>query len=143
MLIREMLQDIGLLDIYAEFDAGGLEADFQGWEAYDHPLLPVPGEYNLPGTDTIFPLPMTSSAAARLLAEYDIKVDLIYIDAGHEEYEVYGDLAGFWPLVRHGCILWRDDYSPCWPGVVSAAIRFAYDNDLLLETSGGKFCFTK
>ena len=37
MVIREMLQDIGLLGVYQEFDAQGFQADFQGWEAYDHP----------------------------------------------------------------------------------------------------------
>jgi hypothetical protein len=94
-------------------------------------------------TKTIFPLPMTSTAAAELLSAYEVEADLIYIDAGHQEPEVYADLVGFWPLLRGGGILWGDDYDPGWPGVVRAVMRFAYENALYLETSGNKFCLTK
>jgi hypothetical protein len=60
-------------------------------------------------TDTIFPLPMTSISAAELLTRFEIQADLIYIDGAHGEYEVYGDLMHYWPLLRPGGIL-GDDY---------------------------------
>src|SRR5581483_5345280 len=91
-------------------------------------------------TGTIFPLPMTSTSAAHLLSCYGIEADLIYIDGGHLEYEVYGDLAAFWPLLRKGGVLWGDDYDRGWPEVVKAVLRFASDNGLYLEASGSKFC---
>jgi len=39
--------------------------------------------------DTVFPLPMTSGAAAELLSHCTVRADLIYIDAAHAEYGGY------------------------------------------------------
>jgi hypothetical protein len=217
VLIREMLDDIGLLGVYQKFHARGIKADLQGWEDYDHPYFEALIERTKPRqiveigswkgrsavimarnalsfhadaivlcvdtwlgsneilwrdpefrkllrlkngypnlypqflaniiseklTKTIFPLPMTSTSAAELLSAYEIVADLIYVDAGHQEHEVYTDLVTLWPLLRKDGILWGDDYNPGWPGVVRAVTRFAYENALYLETSGYKFCLTK
>jgi predicted O-methyltransferase YrrM len=94
-------------------------------------------------TRTIFPLPMTSISAAETLAKYDVKAELIYIDAAHGEYEVYGDLIHYWPLVRPGGIMFGDDYWNTWPGVIKSVNRFAYEQGLGLETNSGKWFLVK
>jgi Methyltransferase domain len=94
-------------------------------------------------TDTVFPMPMTSTCAAALLSRFSIAADLIYVDAGHSEREVYGDLIHFWPLVRTGGVLFGDDYWTTWDGVIKAVNRFAHEPALPLETSAGKWVFRK
>jgi len=94
-------------------------------------------------TSTIFPLPMTSISAAELLLKYSVQADLVYIDAAHGEYEVYGDLIHYWPLVRPGGIMFGDDYYTTWCGVIKAVNRFAFEQSLALETNAGKWFMTK
>ena len=86
---------------------------------------------------------MTSISAGELLAAYNVTADLIYIDAAHGEYEVYGDLTHYWPLVRPGGIMFGDDYYTTWHGVIKAVNRFAYEHSLPLETNGGKWFMVK
>jgi predicted O-methyltransferase YrrM len=82
-------------------------------------------------------LPMTSSSAAELLAKENVMVDMVYIDAGHTDREVYADLQDWWPLTKK--VLVGDDYNPVWPGVISAADRFASENKLNLKIIDSKF----
>ena len=82
-------------------------------------------------------LPMTSSAAAELLAKENVMVDMVYIDAGHRNREVYADLQDWWPLTKK--VLVGDDYNPVWGGVISAADRFAQENQLNLQILDSKF----
>ena len=82
-------------------------------------------------------MPNTSSAAAELLAQNGIQVDLCYIDAGHRERDVYADLQDFWPLTKKALI--GDDFSPVWPGVVAAAERFAFEEHIDMEIMDEKF----
>ena len=94
-------------------------------------------------TDTVFPLAMTSICAAELLADFQVQADLVYIDGAHGQYEVYGDLMHYWPLVRPGGIMFGDDYWTTWQGVVTAVNRFAYEQGLALEINSGKWFVTK
>jgi hypothetical protein len=89
----------------------------------------------------IVPLPMTSSSAAELMSALDVKVDMVYIDAGHREREVYADLQDWWPLTNK--VIVGDDYNSSWPGVISAANRFAEENNLQLEVIDSKFILWK
>lgn len=91
----------------------------------------------------IFPLPMTSSCGYYLLKRLNIVADLIYIDAGHEDPEVYADVSMYYNLLRPGGIMLGDDYTQGWSGVVSAVNRFAAEQKLMLTCSGGKFMFYK
>jgi hypothetical protein len=91
----------------------------------------------------VFPLPMTSSSASYLLKHFEIAPDAVYIDAGHEEDEVYIDLKLYYPLVRPGGIIFGDDYSRTWPSVVAAVNRFAAERRLQLECGGKKYLFEK
>jgi hypothetical protein len=85
----------------------------------------------------VYPLPMTSSSAAELLQNQGVLADLIYIDAGHSEREVYNDLLDFWPLTRK--VLIGDDYSSAWPGVIKAANKFSEEHKLKLIELDHKF----
>ncbi|MBX9947387.1 MAG: class I SAM-dependent methyltransferase [Reyranella sp.] len=93
--------------------------------------------------DDISPFPITSTAAARVLRKLGVKFDALYIDAGHEEEEVYYDLALFYDLVVDGGAIFGDDYSPGWPGVVRAVHTFAHEKNLALKAGDGKFYFEK
>lgn len=85
----------------------------------------------------ISPLPMTSSSAAELFHKEGLRIDMAYIDAGHREREVYADLQDWWPIVDK--VLVGDDYNASWPGVISAANRFANENNLDLQIMDSKF----
>ena len=85
----------------------------------------------------ISPLPMTSSSAAELFAKEGVRFDMAYIDAGHQEREVYADLQDWWPMVDK--VLVGDDYNSSWPGVIKAADRFANENNLSLQIMDSKF----
>jgi hypothetical protein len=91
----------------------------------------------------VFPMPMTSSCAYHVLKKLGVTPDLVYIDAGHEETEVAIDLDLYYDLLRPGGVLFGDDYSYSWPGVVAAVNKFAAKHSLLLECGAGKFLLQK
>jgi predicted O-methyltransferase YrrM len=74
---------------------------------------------------TIVPFPQTAEIAARWFRKHDVRPDLIYIDASHEEEDVFRDLHAYWEILAPGGIMFGDDYSQYWPGVRSAVRRFA------------------
>jgi hypothetical protein len=71
----------------------------------------------------ITPLPLPSVTAAQWFALHGVKAEMIYIDASHEEEDVYQDLVSYWDLVRAGGVLFGDDWG--WDGVRLAVQRFA------------------
>jgi hypothetical protein len=75
--------------------------------------------------DIIIPFPAPSSLAARLFRMHNIQFPLIYIDGSHEYEDVYSDLVGFWPSVAPGGLLFGDDFSHYWPGVIRAVAEFS------------------
>lgn len=89
--------------------------------------------------DCVVPLPMDSISGARLLSKLGIKADLIYIDGGHVEGEVYRDLANFWTLLRPGGALLMDDWNDGrFAGLQRDGERFAREQGLRLEAQGNK-----
>ena len=89
------------------------------------------------GAEDVFPLPMTSTAAAVVLRELGVRADLVYIDAGHEEDDVRADLANYSALLLPGGVMFGDDYEPTWPGLVRAVDTFARRRRRKLEHAGG------
>lgn len=84
--------------------------------------------------DTVIPFPQTSITAARWLIERGVSPDLVYIDASHEENDVYADLTYFWHAARSGAVLFGDDYqTQFWPGVVNAVDAFAEERGVDVE----------
>ncbi len=74
---------------------------------------------------TIVPFPQTTAAAALWLRFYGITPELVYIDASHEEEDLYQDLCDYWEILPANGILFGDDYS--WDGVRLGVNRFADD----------------
>ncbi len=90
--------------------------------------------------ERIVPFPIHSSGGALWLLRQGLKADLIYIDASHEEEDVYQDLLDFAPLVRKEGILFGDDWA--WSGVRAAVERFAAGEGLAIEHLHDKWLLT-
>ncbi|MBM3573226.1 MAG: class I SAM-dependent methyltransferase [Alphaproteobacteria bacterium] len=93
--------------------------------------------------DRIVPVPQTSTIAARLFKQLGLQPDLIYLDANHDALDVSIDLALYWDLLADGGILIGDDYTFYWPGVVTAAQRFARQYGRAIYSHRGQFVFFK
>lgn len=85
--------------------------------------------------DRIYPIPQTSTNAAKLLHFLRVTGDLIYIDADHSYPGVYADLEHYAELLSPGGIMFGDDYND-FPGVKAAVDRFAYEHGLRVIVSG-------
>lgn len=88
--------------------------------------------------DTIIPMKMKTVEAAKIFKE---QVDLVYVDASHEEEDVYQDLKEWYPFIEKGGILCGDDWS--WGEkngypVQKAVIKFCKEKMLPYATDG---CF--
>ena len=89
--------------------------------------------------EVVVPLPNTSQMAARFLRRRGVKADLIYIDASHEDADVFADLMAYWELLdpERGLLL-GDDYGNLdFPGVRAAVDRFAKNRGLQLTIISG------
>jgi methyltransferase family protein len=91
--------------------------------------------------DRIIPFPQTASIAALWLRYYGITAEMIYLDASHEEEDVYQDLCNFWNVVRPHGILFGDDYS--WDGVRLAVNRFANEQGRQISFIADKWILRK
>ena len=75
--------------------------------------------------NVIVPMPVTSHVAALLLNSWGVKADAVYIDASHDYHDAKRDLEDYWPLVKDGGVLFGDDYSGGFPGLMQAANEFS------------------
>ena len=62
-------------------------------------------------SDTIYPLPLPSLTAARLLYLLGYKVDVIYLDSAHERGETAAEFFLWYQLLRPGGVILGDDFS--------------------------------
>lgn len=74
--------------------------------------------------DIVSPFPISSQQAIDVLNHYNIKGDLIYIDASHEYKPVKDDMEQFWTILNEGGSMIGDDYHVNWPGVIQAVNEF-------------------
>jgi len=70
--------------------------------------------------DVIVPLPVSSLVGADILKYYNIKADMIYIDAAHEYESVKQDIIKFKEILTPNGTIFGDDYSASWIGVKRA-----------------------
>lgn len=77
--------------------------------------------------DIILPFPSTSLIAARYFKSKNIKAELIYIDASHEEEDVYLDIKNYYPLLSENGIIFGDDAR--WSGLINAVKKFCDENN--------------
>jgi hypothetical protein len=71
-------------------------------------------------TDIIIPVRMTTMQAAK---ELNVVPDLVYVDASHEEEDVYNDIKHWYAKLPVGGRMCGDDWS--WPSVVRALKRIS------------------
>jgi hypothetical protein len=91
--------------------------------------------------DLIVPFPLHSSSAALWLMMHGVAAEMIYVDASHEEDDVYQDMLDYYALVRPGGVLFGDDWS--WTGVRSAVTRFAAENKVTITHIEDKWVIKK
>lgn len=72
----------------------------------------------------ITPIAQDSVTAAKWLAHQRVRAPMIYLDASHEQGDVLRDIEAYWPLVSSGGVLFGDDHTPEWPGVVHDVAAF-------------------
>lgn len=70
--------------------------------------------------NVIVPVRMESLEAAKAL---DVQADFIYIDASHDENNVYNDILAWYPLLKEGGVMCGDDWG--WISVQRGVIRAA------------------
>jgi L-rhamnose mutarotase len=84
----------------------------------------------------IIPLPNTTDMMFKLLSHYNIKSDLIYVDADHEYESVLKDLSSYYTILNDGGYIFGDDV--CWQDVNNAAIEFCKNINKPLQYSPNK-----
>lgn len=77
----------------------------------------------------IIPIPNTSITGFKYLKYYNITPQLIYIDASHEEEDVYIDIKNYYSLLPKDGIIFGDDYND-WQGVKNAVNKFSNENKI-------------
>jgi hypothetical protein len=85
--------------------------------------------------DYIVPLATSSLIGARWLVRKNLKADVVYIDASHDEDDVYNDLKAYWPALRTGGIMCGDDFRVEWYSVICGVNRFARELNLNLQVA--------
>jgi len=81
--------------------------------------------------DMIVPYPMTSLIGAKYFKKRGISSKLIYLDASHEEEDVYLDASWYWNILVPGGVMFGDDWNQY--GVRPAVEKFAREKSLEIE----------
>lgn len=89
--------------------------------------------------DVIEPFPNTSMAGYWYCKYNKITADLIYIDASHEETDVYNDISNYYDLLNPKGIIFGDDFTNDWSGVKSAVNKFCSENNIACEILENNF----
>jgi hypothetical protein len=79
--------------------------------------------------DIILPFPNTSDIAFKYFLYNNIKANLIYVDASHDEDDVYRDIKNYYQLIENNGIIFGDDYYG-WPSVNKAVNNFLTRNNV-------------
>lgn len=86
----------------------------------------------------ILPFPNTSENGFRYLSSKSVKSELIYIDASHEEKDVYNDITNYYHLLSDRGVIFGDDYYS-WPSVAKSVDRFVRENNFNFEILENNF----
>lgn len=92
--------------------------------------------------DIIIPFPNTSHIGYLYFKHQNISADMIYIDASHEEFDVYYDIKRYMNILNINGVIFGDDYKH-WEGVKKAVDKYAYENDLDVELLENNFWVLK
>lgn len=120
---------LGAIEFWAQF-ADSIERDLMlknGYPNVYYQFLSNIVHNNL--EHIVMPFPNTSDNGFRYFKSQNITAQLIYIDASHEEDDVYRDISNYYQLLNNNGVIFGDDYSD-WLGVKNAVNRFATENNL-------------
>ena len=87
----------------------GVQRDRHGWPGIYYQFLHNVAASGL--QKRITPIPMMTTDGAKLLALHNIKAQLIYIDADHNELPCREDIRAYLPLLAPGGIMFGDDFN--------------------------------
>lgn len=88
--------------------------------------------------DVIIPVPNTSICCYELFKRNNIKAQLIFIDASHQEKDVYNDISMYGEILEEGGKIFGHDWT--WPEVNRAVTNYAKEKNLTISQSGcGQF----
>lgn len=93
--------------------------------------------------DIILPFPNTSENGFRYLLFNNLSPQMVYIDASHEEDDVYKDIKNFYSILSPNGVIFGDDYTKDWPGVVNSVNKFKDEMNLNLEIINNNFWVIK
>jgi hypothetical protein len=63
---------------------------------------------------------------------------MIYIDASHDEFDVYNDIKHYMEILNTNGVIFGDDYKS-WEGVKKAVDSYSYENDLDVQLAENNF----
>jgi predicted O-methyltransferase YrrM len=92
--------------------------------------------------DIIKPFPNTSENGFRYLQSNNINPQMIYIDASHEEDDVYKDIKNYFSVLSKGGVIFGDDYNS-WVGVRNASNRFRDEMNIHMDIVEDNFWVIK
>lgn len=78
--------------------------------------------------DIITPFPNTSVIASKYFKNNSIVADMIYIDASHDELDVYYDIKNYYDILSKGGVIFGDDFNK-WKGVGNAVKKFCKEEN--------------
>lgn len=74
----------------------------------------------------VIPLPNTTDNAFLYLSQFEIKGDLIYVDASHTEQQTYNDIKNYHKLLNTNGVMFGHDIN--WDSVKNAVEKFCLEN---------------
>jgi hypothetical protein len=90
----------------------------------------------------ITPFPQTSQIAARWLRQHEVRADLIYLDASHDDEDLYLDLVKYWELLNPRGAIFGDDFD-LWASVREAVVRFGREYGVHVESRARQWVIVK
>jgi hypothetical protein len=93
--------------------------------------------------DVICPFPASAESAFHVLRAKGLEADAAYIDAGHRYNDAKSDITNYWKLIRKGGVMFGDDFTTMFPGVIRAVDEFADLNGLKVQQFNGKWLIQK
>lgn len=85
----------------------------------------------------VIPLPNTTDNAFIYLSKFNIKSDLIYVDASHTEEQTYKDIKNYYSLLNTNGMMFGHDIN--WTSVKNAVEQFCIENNLNYKTQYDKY----
>jgi predicted O-methyltransferase YrrM len=92
--------------------------------------------------EIIMPFPNTSTIAYKYFKNNRIVPDMVYIDASHDELDVYNDLKNYYEILAKGGIIFGDDFDS-WKGVRDAVNKFCKENYINFTIEENNFWIIK